>query len=121
MTYNQCNTDSNKGIWITMFDEETTMDLLGPTPSIIPQITSNLQTLLKAAISSEDELIHQVKNDIPLDKSLLKLQSKQQQPDDKPLAQKVIHKTFFKHFKWQAMQPGKSQPLLQSVKRRLVL
>ena len=42
MTYNQCNTDSDKEIWITMFDEETTMDLLGPTPPVTPQITSNL-------------------------------------------------------------------------------
>ena len=114
MTYNQCNTDSDKEIWITMFDEETTMDLF-PTPPVTPQITSNLQTLLKAAISSEDEPIQEVKSNIPVDKSLLK------HLDVTPLAQKVTHKTIFDHFKWQAMQTGKSQPLQQTVKRRLVL
>ena len=120
MTYNECNSDSDKEIWITMFDEETTMDLF-PSPPETPQITSNLQTLLRSAISSEDQLTQDVKNESPCEEYTWKLQSKLYS-DDKSLTEKAIHDVGFnKHFTWQYMQHDDSQPIEQTVKRRLIL
>ena len=120
MTYNQCKSESDKEIWIAMFDEETTMDLF-PTPPVSgPQMITNFQTLLKSAISSVDEPLQEVKQKLSYDRSVLKLQSDLYH-DSKPLAQTAIHNTSFRHFTWQAMQTYVSQPIQQSVKRRLVL
>ena len=119
MTYSQCKSDSDKEIWIAMFDEETTMDLF-PTAPVAPLATNNFQTLLKSAISSVDEPIQEVKQKLSYDKPICKFQS-QLYYDNKPPAQKVIHNTSFKHFTWQAMQTDVSQPIQQSVRRRLVL
>ena len=96
MTYNQCKSESDKEIWITMFDEETTMDLF-PTPPAAPQMTTNFQTLLQSAISSVDEPLQEVKQKLSYDRSMLKLQSELYH-DNKPLAQKAIHNTSFRHF-----------------------
>ena len=119
MSFNQCNTDSEKEIWITMFDEETTMDLF-PTPPVNSPKPTNLQTLLKSAMSSKAEPIQEVNNKLSGDVFTWILQPTFQ-PDEKPLAEKAVQSVSFLDFKWQAMQTDFGEPLQQSVKRRLVL
>ena len=113
LSYNQCNSDSDKEIWITMFDDDTTMDIF-PTPPVTPQST----TKFKSALSSSPEPMQAVKYKLSNDSSI-KIHPIKQYTDDMPLTQKAITNLSFKNFKWQASQTDICQPIQHLVKRRL--
>ena len=131
LTYNQCGSDTDKEIWITMFDEETTMDLF-PTPSVAPlspllmkqKNTDHHKSINFATASitlSAQRLKRKHSDDCtnsPPRKRSTKMPSTN---NDKPLVLETIQNFSFKNFSWQAIQSDNCQPIQQSVIRRLNL
>ena len=130
LSYNECLSDTDKEIWISMFDEETTMDVF-PTHCATPHST----LLMEHNYSDHDKTI----NFTTASLGLTVQAAKRKHSDDctespprkrstkipstnnnKPLVQKAVHNFSFKNFSWQAaIQSDNCQPIQQSVIRRL--
>ena len=108
LPYSECVSDTDKEIWITMFDEETTMELF-PIPTATPQ-----SPLL---MKQNSYIFHTLINDSTTfnPDQTVKIKTS----DDRNDNQNDIHT--FKNFKWQSIQSENCQPIQESVRRRLDL
>ena len=128
LKYNQCCSDLHKEIWITMFDEETTMELF-PTPLSTPLSPLSVEhTNHHMAINFSTYLSnssHVAKRKLPdecSENSQRKWSSKlPSYKQTMSLAQQAVHNLNFKNFSWQSIQSDNCQSIQHSVRRRLDL
>ena len=128
LSYNQCITDTEKEIWIAMFDEETTMDLFPTSHPLTPHsplhnntdIHNTLNfTMLPSFTLSVTPVKRKHSDDCtesPPRKRSAKMSSIN---NNKSCVQEAIHNFSFKNFSWQATQSDNCQSIQQSVVRRL--
>ena len=125
LNYHQCGSDTDKEIWITMFDEETTMELF-PTPPATPQSP----LLFKKTNKKQHTLINFTTvpfgEPVQAPKRKLSIDSNNSSPGkclfNVALCRKSMPLTqTFKNFKWLSIKSSNIQTEQNSVKRRLDL
>ena len=126
LKYHQCCSDSHKELWITMFDEETTMELF-PTPlsaSLSPlsvehsnhHMAINFSTYLSNSSHVAKTKLSDDCSENPPRTWSSKLPSDKQTMS---LAQQDVHNLSFKNFSWQSSQSDNCQSIQKSVRRKL--
>ena len=128
LKYHQCCSDSHKEIWITMFDEETTMELF-PTPLSAPlsplsvkQTNHHMAINFSAYLSNSSPAAKRKLPDDCSENSQRKWSSKlHSDKQTMSLSQQAVHNSSFKNFSWQSILSDNCHLIQQSVRRRLDL